>query len=79
MLPDDTAIHQIFCLKVLNVLPYQLRKRWDRLIFSGRAGALVTVNSVTEMKQRVAATPGAIGYIAKEHLDDTVAVVEMTQ
>lgn len=35
VLPDDTAIHQIFCLKVLNVLPYQLRKRWDRLIFSG--------------------------------------------
>ncbi len=77
VLPDDETLHESFCQKILGVLPHQLRKSWDRLIFSGKAGAPIVVNSVEEMRTRVAETPGAIGYIPENYLNDSIAVVEV--
>ncbi len=77
VLPDNEVLHEKFCQQVLGVLPYQLRKSWDRLIFSGKAGAPIKVNTIAEMKQRVAVTPGAIGYITDNYLDDSITIVEV--
>jgi len=82
--PDDrTAItvfvlrasdpsHAVFCKKVLDVFPYQLQQVWDRLIFSGTGQAPIELNSMDQMKRRVASTPGAIGYITTDRLDERV-------
>ena len=78
VLPDDEEKHAAFCKKFFGVLPYRLRKGWDRLIFSGKAGgAPVQVESIAEMKERVSKTPGAIGYVTEQYIDDSVAIVEV--
>jgi len=76
---DDAPLHQQFCRKVLGVLPYTLRRNWDRLLFSGAAQAPIVVDSPQEMLLRVASTPGAIGYIEKEFANDSVSIVEFAQ
>lgn len=63
VLPDDNGAHAQFCTDVLQMFPYQLRQNWDRLIYSGTGQPPLSVNSEEELLRRVAATPGAIGYI----------------
>jgi hypothetical protein len=74
---DDAVLHQQFCRKVLGVLPYTLRRNWDRLLFSGAAQAPITVQTSQEMLYRVATTPGAIGYIEKESHNASVSIIEV--
>lgn len=76
---DDDAVHQQFCRKVLGVLPYTLRRNWDRLLFSGAAQAPITVDTPQEMLYRVATTPGAIGYLEKELSNDSVSIIEIAE
>ena len=59
------------------MLPYSLRRNWDRLIFSGTGRAPVRVQSVEEMMRLVRETPGAIGYIDKERADESVSVLQI--
>lgn len=79
VLRDDNPLHQQFCRKVLGVLPYTLRRSWDRLLFSGAAQAPITLESPQEMLRRVATTPGAIGYIEKELSNDSVSIIEVVE
>lgn len=79
VLRDDSPLHQQFCRKVLGVLPYTLRRNWDRLLFSGAAQAPITVDNSQEMLHRVATTPGAIGYIEKESSNDSIAIIEVVE
>jgi hypothetical protein len=76
---DENPLHQQFCRTVLGVLPYSLRRNWDRLLFSGGGQAPIVVNNVHEMLQRVATTPGAIGYLNKESVDESVSIIEIAQ
>lgn len=76
---DENPLHQEFCRKVLGVLPYSLRRNWDRLLFSGGGQAPIVVENEQEMLRRVAATPGAIGYMNKESVNETVSIVEVAQ
>jgi hypothetical protein len=76
---DDDVLHQQFCRKVLGILPYTLRRNWDRLLFSGAAQAPIAVDNPQEMLRRVASTPGAIGYIEKESTNESVSIVEIAQ
>lgn len=69
VLPDNNPVHQQVTNEVLGLYPYQLRRVWDRQIFSGTGQAPVTVTSEQEMVRRVANTPGAIGY-AKGPVED---------
>jgi hypothetical protein len=62
VLPDNDSLHQRFVNSILGLYPYQLRRVWDRQLFTGTGQAPVTVSSVEEMVQRVAQTPGALGY-----------------
>ncbi|NRB40727.1 MAG: hypothetical protein HRU20_20035 [Pseudomonadales bacterium] len=77
VLPDTYQAHKDFCKTLLKTLPRHLRRNWDRLVFSGIAQAPSAVNSTTEMKQKIANTPGAIGYIPREEIDDTVVIVHI--
>ncbi len=79
VLSDDNPLHQQFCRKVLGVLPYTLRRNWDRLLFSGAAQAPIALQTSQEMLYRVATTPGAIGYIEKELSNDSVSIIEVVE
>ncbi len=75
VLPDDSRIHALFCKQVLHVFPHQLRSAWDRLVYSGTGQAPEVLDTEEEMRARIASTPGAIGYLAKEMLDDSISIL----
>lgn len=64
VLPDDHPLHQRFAKVLLGLFPYQLRQVWDRQLYSGTGQAPTPVASESDMIRRVAATPGALGYVA---------------
>jgi len=62
VLPDDHPLHRRFAKQRLGVFPHQLRRAWNNLIYSGLGQAPSVVANEQEMRDRVAKTPGAIGY-----------------
>lgn len=77
VLPDDHQLHREFAKTVLGLFPYQLRRVWDRQVFSGTGQSPMTVNDEREMLQRIAATPGAIGYLESAPDDARVRTLEV--
>ena len=77
VLPDDDPLHIAFAKTVLGLFPYQLRGVWDRQVFSGTGQAPTMVASEAELVQRVAATPGAIGYVSSPPRDPRVRTLEV--
>lgn len=77
VLPDDHVLHGAVCKERLNIFPYQLRQSWDRLVYSGMAQAPSEVSSEEELLNKVAATPGAIGYVRKVKANDPVKILNV--
>ncbi|MCE8003151.1 hypothetical protein [Billgrantia ethanolica] len=77
VLPNNHPVHARFAKERLTVYPHQLQLAWDRMVFSGTGQAPSQVGSQIEMLERVATTPGALGYLEREYLDDRVQVVTM--
>ena len=65
VLPDQNPLHIRFAKEILGVYPYQLRSAWDRMVYSGTGVPPTVVDTEEEMRARLKATPGAIGY--EEH------------
>lgn len=65
VLNDDDERHAAFCSDVLGTFPYILRRAWDRNLFSGTGLIPETVQNESEMLQKVADTPGGIGYLTQ--------------
>ena len=70
---QENLAHQLLCKKLLNMYPYQLRRSWDRMVYSGTGQAPIQVSSEQEMRDKVKSTPGAIGYVLEG--DDDVAII----
>jgi periplasmic binding family protein len=98
VLPDNHAVHVMFCKQILGVFPHQYRTAWDRLVYSGtgqaplevaseeemrtrvggtRGEAPVVVGGEDEMRARVAGTAGAIGYLTRKMVDESVTVLQV--
>lgn len=77
VLNNNNPVHARFTKEQLAVYPHQLQLAWDRMVFSGTGQAPDRVNDQEEMRERVASTPGAIGYLEREYLDDSVQVISM--
>lgn len=77
VLPDRHPLHKAFAKKILGVFPHQLRRAWDRLVFSGTGQAPREVSDETEMLDRVSKTAGAVGYVSDNTWDERVRVVPM--
>lgn len=77
VLPDDHSTHGAVCKERLNLFPYQLRQSWDRLVYSGMAQAPSEASSEEELMNKVAATPGAIGYVRKVRSNDPVKIINI--
>ena len=59
---DDSSTHREFSLDKLKMLPHQLRRQWNRYIYSGTGIGPLTVTSKQEMLDTLSRTRGAIGY-----------------
>lgn len=59
---DDSSTHKEFSKNKLKMLPHQLRRQWNRYIYSGTGIGPVTVKSKQEMIDKLRHTPGSIGY-----------------
>lgn len=77
VLPDDAILHRTFANTVLGLYPYQLRRVWDRQVYSGTGQAPIQVESEEQMIERVANTPGAIGYAGLAPPDERIRGVEV--
>ncbi len=77
VLPDAHPTHSAFSKEILNLYPYQLRQTWDRQVYSGTGQAPIEVATEKEMLDRVANTPGAIGYVRKVKPYDPVRVISV--
>ena len=63
VLPDADPLHSDFVKRRLDLYPRQLRRAWDRRLYSGTGAVPTEVASVDEMRLRLAETPGGIGYL----------------
>ena len=77
VLADDTPAHRAFSKDLLSLYPRQLRRVWDRRLYSGTGQPPETVADEKEMRMKVATTPGAIGYLSSEMIDDSVHVLQI--
>ncbi len=77
VLPDNHNNHRDFAKNLLNLYPRQLRRVWDRQLYSGTGQPPETVASEAEMRRKVSLTPGAIGYLSSEEIDDSVQVLSI--
>jgi hypothetical protein len=65
VLPDDNPVSDRFYREQLGMYSYVLRTAWDRMVYTGTGLAPTIVHSEEEMRARVLATPGAIGYVSR--------------
>ena len=77
VLANDHPLHARFTKERLAVYPHQLQLAWDRMVFSGTGQAPDRVRGQIEMRERIANTPGALGYLDREYLDDRIQVISM--
>lgn len=77
VLPDNHPAHEAFAKEKLGLYPYRLRQTWDRLSYSGMASAPIEVKDENEMRARVRATPGAIGYTSKDTTHDGIKTLTL--
>ncbi|KXS38573.1 MAG: hypothetical protein AWU55_1360 [Halomonadaceae bacterium T82-2] len=77
VLPGNHPVHKRFAKSRLNVYPHQLQLAWDRAVFSGTGQAPYQADDQQAMLQQVASTPGAIGYLERDHLEDSVHVISL--
>jgi ABC-type phosphate transport system substrate-binding protein len=73
VLSNDHSLHNEFCKKQLGIFPNQLESIWYRQVYTGTGKAPLTVSSKAEMIKKVAATPGAIGYIDNNNIEQMQA------
>jgi len=74
---DKLPLHQQFCKKILNVFPHQMRRVWDKAVFSGAGQAPIQLENEQAMLKKISSTPGAIGYLNSTHLTDKVKILEV--
>mgnify|MGYP000547677738 CR=1 FL=1 len=77
VLPDDNVAHREFVQSVLRMFPHQLRRNWDRYIYTGTGQAPIEVSSEAEMIKLVSLTPGAIGYTQQELVSNDIHTIQL--
>lgn len=77
VLADDEPLHREFSKKVVQFYPRQLRRVWDRHRFAGTGQVPVQVENIEAMVERVANTPGAIGYLPDGEVRQGVVVIDV--
>jgi len=71
----DGAIRTDFETKVLGKTGSDLSAYWSKLIFTGKAAAPDEVAGDAGVKSKLAASPGAVGYVSDAGIDGSVKVL----
>lgn len=74
---DKSDLHRRFTKQLLGLFPHQLRRAWNRRIYSGMGQAPIRVESEQEMREQVAKTSGAIGYLSEGYNDGQVRTIKI--
>lgn len=74
-LADVNPIHKTFSKNKLQMFPHQLRRVWDRLVFSGTGQAPVTLDDEQQMLDKIANTPHSIGYLNSEQENEKIRTI----
>lgn len=77
VLEDDDPVHKRFCKEILNVFPHQMRRAWNKLVFSGSGQAPIKLESKEAMLEKIVSTPGAIGYMSKNNITGEIKSLEI--
>lgn len=77
VLPDDDPLHKKFCKQVLNVFPHQMRKNWNKLVFSGTGQAPTLLENKEDMINKLRATPGAVGYLSGTDITKGIQILDI--
>lgn len=63
VLPSQHPAHHSLCKDILKMFPYQIERIWNKLAYSGLGEKPIEVISEQQMLEKLATTPGAIGYV----------------
>lgn len=77
VLNDENPVHIHFVKNNLGLFPRQLRRVWDRRIYSGTGQGPNQVQTVSDMLFKIAHEPGAIGYLPRSMITSSVKVLEV--
>lgn len=77
VLEDDDPVHASFSKQVLNTFPFNLRRIWDRRVYSGTGQSPVVVKTEAEMRSKISGNEHSIGYIRRNRVDAGVKVVNI--
>jgi ABC-type phosphate transport system substrate-binding protein len=77
VMPDKTNLHIDFSKQLLGLFPHQLRRVWNRQIYSGMGQAPTKVESEQEMRELVTKTPGAIGYLSEGTINEHIRIISV--
>ncbi|BFM18231.1 hypothetical protein R50073_44140 [Maricurvus nonylphenolicus] len=77
VMEDSNPNHKLFVRSILALLPHQLRRQWDRLVYTGIGQAPIEVKDEHEMIQRLVSTPGSIGYIRTGKDNETLRILPL--
>jgi hypothetical protein len=75
-LSDTDLLHKDFVKNNLDMFPHQLRRVWDRMLFSGTGATPVQLDSEQEMIDKIANTPYAIGYLNSRPDNEKIRLFE---
>lgn len=77
VLEDDDPVHAAFSKQVLHTFPFNLRRIWDRRVYSGTGQSPYVVKTEEEMRDKISRNENSIGYIRRNRVDAGVKVVEL--
>lgn len=74
-LREGTGTRELFYSEIIGRSPAQIKAHWSRIIFTGRGRPPRAVSDELEMRRLIAETPGAIGYVERALVDESVRIV----
>lgn len=75
VLKDENPLHIKFSKLVLNVFPHQLRRAWNKAVFSGSGQAPRELEKNEDMIEKIGNTPGAIGYLRTTDMNENIKIL----
>lgn len=77
VLEDEDPLHKQFCKQILNVFPHQMRRTWNKLVFSGTGQAPFRLGNKIEMIKKIIGTPGAVGYLNGKDITKDIKILNI--
>ncbi|RRJ82832.1 hypothetical protein [Aestuariirhabdus litorea] len=77
VLPASHPLQKAFCAEQMRLYCYQLERSWQRLLYSGFGTPPQQVEDERQLVQKVASTPGAIGFARKDYVDTQIKIIRV--